>query len=89
MLDVFDVIDSDDSLVTHEFLRLFDQAFDLSVRVGDGHAETVRVLYDPVDNGLAAHGQQALGQVVGVGAHALALAGDWQNDFHFLLILWF
>ena len=61
----------------------------MPVRVGDGYAKAARVLYDPVDNGLAAHGQQALGQVVGIGAHALALAGDWQNDFHFLLILWF
>ena len=59
----------------------------MPVRVGDGYAKAARVLYDPVDNGLAAHGQQALGQVVGVGAHALALTGDWQKDFHFLLIL--
>ena len=43
-LDVFDVIDSDDCLVAYEFLRLFDQAFDLSVRVGDGYAEAARVL---------------------------------------------
>lgn len=27
------------------------------------------VAYDPVDDGLSADGQQALGQVVGVGAH--------------------
>ena len=51
-----------------------------------GGLEGEGVFYDPVDNGFAAYGQQALGQVVGVGAHALALAGDWQNDFHFLLI---
>ena len=44
MLDVFDVIDSDDGLVAYEFLRLFDQAFDLPVPVGDGYAETARVL---------------------------------------------
>ena len=44
LLDVFDVIDSDDGLVAYEFLRLFDQAFDLPVPVGDGYAETARVL---------------------------------------------
>lgn len=43
-LDVFDVIDSDDGFVAYEFLRLFDKAFDLPVRVGDGYAETARVL---------------------------------------------
>ena len=43
-LDVLDVIDSDDGLVAYEFLRLFDQAFDLPVRVGDGYAEAARVL---------------------------------------------
>ena len=56
LLDVFDVIDSDDGLVAYEFLRLFDQAFDLPVCVGDGYAEAARVLYDPVDNGLVAYG---------------------------------
>ena len=44
LLDVLDVIDSDDGLVAYEFLRLFDQAFDLPVRVGDGYAEAARVL---------------------------------------------
>ena len=43
-LDVLDVIDSDDGLVAYEFMRLFDQAFDLPVRVGDGYAEAARVL---------------------------------------------
>ena len=43
-LDVFDVVDSDDSLVAYEFLRLFDKAFNLPVRVGDGYAKTARVL---------------------------------------------
>ena len=45
--------------------------------------ERERVGNNPVDDGLAADGQQALGQVVGVGAHALAFAGDRENDFHF------
>ena len=44
LLDVFDVIDSDDCLVAYEFLGLFDQAFDLPVPVGDGYAEAARVL---------------------------------------------
>ena len=44
LLDVFDVIDSDDCLVAYEFLRLFDQAFDLPVPVGNGYAEAARVL---------------------------------------------
>ena len=35
-----------------------------------------------LDDGLAADGQQALGQVVGVGAHAFAFAGDREDDFH-------
>lgn len=35
-----------------------------------------------LDDGLAADGQQALGHVVGEGAHALALAGNGQNDLH-------
>ena len=43
-LDVLDVIDSDDGLVAYEFLRLFDKAFNSPVRVGDGYAETARVL---------------------------------------------
>ena len=173
-LDVFDVVDADDGLVAHEFLRLFDQAFDLAFGVGHGDPETARVFYfvrvedvlacvrealdvgleqrvpeddeqrfvvahvgerkayrlaeplrvtlqhgaglaplrtvlqeifdglglvagdedclfrierervghNPVDDCLAAYGQQALGQVVGVGAHALAFAGDRENDFH-------
>ena len=34
-----------------------------------------------LDDGLAADGQQALGQVVGVGAHAFAFAGDREDDF--------
>ena len=37
-----------------------------------------------LDDGLAANGQQALGQVVGVGAHALAFAGNGQNDLHII-----
>lgn len=49
--------------------------------------ERVRVRHNPVDNGLAAHGQQALRQVVGVRAHAFALAGYGQNDFHVFLFL--
>lgn len=49
--------------------------------------ERERVLHDPADDGLAAHGQEAFGRVAGVGAHAPALARDWQNDFHLLLIL--
>lgn len=40
------------------------------------------VAHNPVDDGLAADGQQALGQVVCVRAHALALAGDREDDFH-------
>lgn len=43
-LDVFDVVDSDDSLVAYVFLWFFDKAFNLPVRVGDGYAETARVL---------------------------------------------
>ncbi len=43
-LDVFDVIDSDDGLVAYVFLRFFDKAFNMPVRVGDGYAETARVL---------------------------------------------
>ena len=42
------------------------------------------VAHDLVDDGLSADGQQALGQVVGVGAHALALAGNGQNDLHII-----
>ena len=44
LLDVFDVIDSDDGLGAYVFLRFFDQAFDLPVRVGDGYAKAARVL---------------------------------------------
>ncbi len=51
--------------------------------------EQERVLHDPADDGLAAHGQEAFGRVAGVGAHALALARDWQDDLHFSLIPWF
>ena len=46
--------------------------------------ERERVGNNPVDDGLAADGQQALGQVVGVGAHALAFAGNGQNDLHII-----
>ena len=42
------------------------------------------VAHDLVDDGLSADGQQALGQVVGVGAHAFALAGNRQNDLHII-----
>ena len=42
------------------------------------------VAHDPVDDGLSADGQQALGQVVGLGAHAFALAGNGQNDLHII-----
>ena len=40
------------------------------------------VAHDPVNDGLSANGQQTLGQVVGVRAHAFALAGNGQNDLH-------
>ena len=174
LLDVLDVVDADDGLVAHEFLRLFDQALDAAFGIGHGDPETARVFYfvrvkdvlacvrealnvgleqgvpeddeqrfvvahvgereayrlaeplrvaleygaglapfglarqvavhgfglvagdedglgggewpgvvhNPVDDDLSADGQQALGQVVGVGAHALALAGNGQNDLH-------
>ena len=49
---------------------------------GLGGGEGAGVVHNPVDDGLAADGQQALGQIVGVGAHAFALAGNRQNDFH-------
>ena len=44
--------------------------------------ERERVGNNPVDDGLAANGQQALGHVVGEGAHALAFAGDREDDLH-------
>lgn len=173
-LDILDVIDADDSLVTHKFLRLFYKSFDTPVLVSDRHTKTSGILHlvsvqnilvfarelskicikqrvaendeqgfviihirerktyclpqalrvvlehgtglapfglarqvaihgfglvasnedclgggqqpsvphNPIDDGLSADGQQALGQVVGVGAHALALAGNGQNDLH-------
>ena len=43
-LDVFDVVDSDDGLVAYVFLRFFDKAFNMPVRVGDGYAKAARVL---------------------------------------------
>ena len=42
------------------------------------------VVHNPVDDGLSADGQQALGPVVGVGARAFALAGNRQNDLHII-----
>ena len=53
---------------------------------GLGGGERPGVAHDPVDDGLSADGQQALGQVVGVGAHAFALAGNGQNDLHLGLL---
>lgn len=44
LLDVFDVIDSDNGLVAYVFLRFFNKAFNMPVRVGDGYAESARVL---------------------------------------------
>ena len=49
---------------------------------GLGGGELPGVVHNSVDDGLSADGLQALGQVVGVGAHALALAGNRQNDLH-------
>lgn len=49
---------------------------------GLGGDERLGIANDPVDDGLSADGQQALGQVIGVGAHAFALAGNGQNDLH-------
>ena len=51
---------------------------------GLGGGELPGVVHNPVDDGLSADGQQALGQVVGVGAHAFALAGNRQNDLHII-----
>ncbi len=51
---------------------------------GLGGRELPGIAHNPVDDGLSADGQQALGQVVGVGAHALALAGNGQNDLHII-----
>ena len=51
---------------------------------GLGGRELPGVAHNPVDDGLSADGQQALGQVVGVGAHALALAGNRENDLHII-----
>ena len=51
---------------------------------GLGGRELPGVAHDPVNDGLSADGQQALGQVVGVGAHAFALAGNGQNDLHII-----
>ena len=47
-----------------------------------GGGERAGVAHDLVDDGLSADGQQAFGQVVGVGAHAFALASNRQNDLH-------
>ena len=49
-----------------------------------GGGEGAGVVHDSVDDGLSADGQQALGSVVGVGAHAFALAGNRQNDLHII-----
>ena len=49
-----------------------------------GGGEGAGVVHNPVDDGLSADGQQALGPVVGVGAHAFALAGNRQNDLHII-----
>ncbi len=51
---------------------------------GLGGGELPGIAHDLVDDGLSADGQQAFGQVVGVGAHALALAGNGQNDLHII-----
>ena len=51
---------------------------------GLGGGEWPGVAHNPVDDGLSADGQQAFGQVVGVGAHAFALAGNRQNDLHII-----
>lgn len=49
-----------------------------------GGGEGAGVVHNSVDDGLFADGQQAFGQVVGVGAHALALASNRQNDLHII-----
>lgn len=49
---------------------------------GLGRFELQGVFHDPVDDGLAAHGEQALRQIVGVGAHAFALPCYRQNNLH-------
>ena len=51
---------------------------------GLGGGELPGVAHDLVDDGLSADGQQAFGQVVGVGAHAFALASNRQNDLHII-----
>ena len=51
---------------------------------GLGGGERPGVAHNPVDDGHSADGQQALGQVVGVGAHAFALASNGQNDLHII-----
>ena len=51
---------------------------------GLGGGEWPGVAHDLVDDGLSADGPQTLGQVVGVRAHALALAGNRQNDLHII-----
>lgn len=54
-----------------------------------GGEERLGVGHDPVNDGLSANGLQALRQVVCVGAHAFALAGNRQNDLHiFSLVVW-
>lgn len=68
---------------------VLQKAFDgLGLVAGDEdglcRVERERVGHNPVNNGLAANGQQALGHVVGEGAHALAFAGDRQNDLHII-----
>ena len=51
---------------------------------GLGGGELPGIAHNPVNDGLSADGQQALGQVVGVGAHAFALASNRQNDLHII-----
>ncbi len=51
---------------------------------GLGGGEGAGVVHNSVDDGLSTDGQQALGQVVGVGAHAFALASNRQNDLHII-----
>ena len=44
-LDILDVIDADNSLVTHKFLRLFYKSFDTPVLVSDHHTKTSGILH--------------------------------------------
>lgn len=44
-LDVLDVVDADDGLVAHEFLRLFHEPFDATVLAGYSHTEASGILH--------------------------------------------